>query len=55
MISLKDLNVMQEGLRHWDDIEDMSFFISNGGKWNKDFLENYSSKNQLKNPSLHRY
>lgn len=52
MISLKDLNVMQEGLRHWDDIEDMSFFISNGGKWTKDFLESYSSKKQLKNPSL---
>ena len=51
-IRLIDLNVMQESLRHWEDIQDMSYFVSNGGKWTKDFLENYSLKINSKNSSL---
>lgn len=51
-ISLKTLNVMQEDLRHWNDIFDMSYFVSNGGIWNKNTLENYSLKNTLENYSL---
>lgn len=46
-INLKELYVLQDGLRHWDDINLMSQYVKNGGFWLKEYLENYSKTHNL--------
>ena len=44
---LKNLQVMQNDLRHWDDIGEMVAFVKGGGFWTQEYLEEYSIKNKL--------
>lgn len=44
MIALQKLFVMQDDLRHWDNLYEMVSFVSEGGVWTPEYLEIYSRR-----------
>jgi hypothetical protein len=44
---IKDLLVLQAGLRHTNDIWTMANYVKNGGFWNQSYLDNYAKEKGL--------